>query len=127
MITRLVLPYPPSANKLKRIVTTARGAFMAKTGQATEYSKSVGRIATLEKVAMIEGPIAIRMNVYRPIRRGDLDNTIKAVQDSLTGIAFRDDDQIVRIVANRYDDKLNPRVEIWIAPLTQEAPDATRQ
>ena len=34
----------------------------------------------------------------------------------LIGVAYSDDSQIVRIVAERYDDKRNPRVEIEVTP-----------
>lgn len=41
----------------------------------------------------------------------DLDNIIKSVADSLNGIAYKDDSQIVEVVSKKYySDK--PRVEV---------------
>ena len=54
----------------------------------------------------------------RPQRSGDLDNRLKCLLDSLNGIAWSDDGQIVEIHAYRHDDKKNPRVEIEINPAT---------
>jgi Holliday junction resolvase RusA-like endonuclease len=52
--------------------------------------------------------------VFRPARRGDLDNTLKSILDSLTGIAWDDDSQVRCIYAERREDKVNPRVEVEI-------------
>lgn len=48
----------------------------------------------------------------RPIVRPDLDNNIKCI-DALNGICFKDDSQIVTIVASKYY-STNPRMEIEI-------------
>lgn len=55
------------------------------------------------------------IRVYRPQRRGDLDNTMKAILDSLSGLLYVDDKQVIEIHAKRFDDKKNPRVEIEYA------------
>jgi len=49
----------------------------------------------------------------RPTKKPDVDNVIKSVADSLNGIAWRDDSQIVTVIASKwYSDR--PRVEIEI-------------
>ena len=54
-----------------------------------------------------------RNNVLRPSKKPDIDNVIKVVADSLNGIAYKDDTQIVEVVASKYySDK--PRVEVMI-------------
>jgi Holliday junction resolvase RusA-like endonuclease len=62
------------------------------------------------------GDVSVTLRVYRQAKRGDLDNSIKVSLDSLIGVAYADDSQIVRIVAERYDDKRNPRVEVEVTP-----------
>jgi Holliday junction resolvase RusA-like endonuclease len=52
--------------------------------------------------------------VYRPQKRGDLDNTLKILVDSMKGIIYHDDEQVTVIHAERYDDKKNPRVDLLI-------------
>jgi Holliday junction resolvase RusA-like endonuclease len=64
----------------------------------------------------LKGEVSVQLAVYRPQRRGDLDNTLKVVLDSLRGIAYVDDSQIVQILARRYDDKERPRVELIVTP-----------
>ena len=54
-----------------------------------------------------------RNNVLRPSKKPDIDNVIKVVADSVNGIAYKDDTQIVEVVASKYySDK--PRVEVMI-------------
>ena len=50
----------------------------------------------------------------RPRRIGDLDNVLKSLLDSMKGIAFVDDGQIVELRLRRFDDKLRPRVEVTV-------------
>lgn len=59
----------------------------------------------------------------RPIKKPDSDNVLKAICDSLNGIAYRDDAQVVDcIVRKLYSDV--PRVEVIISsvPASQETP-----
>ncbi|MGV9137648.1 RusA family crossover junction endodeoxyribonuclease, partial [Clostridioides difficile] len=52
-----------------------------------------------------------RNNVLRPSKKPDIDNVIKVVADSLNEIAYKDDTQIVEVVASKYYSD-NPRVEV---------------
>lgn len=109
-MTRLILPPPPSANRYWR---KWRGR-MVVSDEARTYKEECGWIAKALRVEPIAGPVSLRMAVYRPAKRGDLDNAIKVVLDSLNGILYEDDSQIVEIHALRYDDKHKPRVEIEV-------------
>ncbi|HBH3214186.1 TPA: RusA family crossover junction endodeoxyribonuclease [Clostridioides difficile] len=52
-----------------------------------------------------------RNNVLRPNKKPDIDNVVKIIADSLNEIAYKDDTQIVEVVASKYySDK--PRVEV---------------
>ncbi|WP_139353333.1 RusA family crossover junction endodeoxyribonuclease, partial [Clostridioides difficile] len=47
----------------------------------------------------------------RPNKKPDIDNVVKIIADSLNEIAYKDDTQIVEVVASKYySDK--PRVEV---------------
>jgi Holliday junction resolvase RusA-like endonuclease len=107
---KLTLPYPPSANSLTAVVRGRR----VKTREHRRYALVVARVASDVEVAVLEGPLVLTVDVYRPRRSGDLDNTLKAIQDSLKGILWRDDAQIVEIRARRFDDKHEPRVEVEV-------------
>ena len=113
MIT-LVLPYPPTVNHMYR---RARG-HLALTPEALAFRHAVRMIAMVQGVTPITGSVAVFLDVYRPRRRGDLDNILKATLDSLNGVAYRDDQQVEQITAVRYDDKRAPRIEVSVVALT---------
>ncbi len=104
------LPYPPSANRYWRNV---RG-MVIKSEEARNYQTEAGWLAKQSGFDCTNQPVSVTMYVYRPQKRGDLDNSIKVLLDSLKGIIYTDDDQVVSIHAERYDDKRNPRVEVLI-------------
>lgn len=108
----ITLPQPVSANRYWR---NFRGR-MVVSAEAKAYKEQVAWIARAAGVEMLTGDVSVTMRVYRQAKRGDLDNSLKVSLDSLIGIAYADDSQIVRIVAERYDDKRNPRVEVEVTP-----------
>ncbi|EIS9525898.1 TPA: RusA family crossover junction endodeoxyribonuclease [Clostridioides difficile] len=58
-----------------------------------------------------------RNNVLRPSKKPDIDNVVKIIADSLNEIAYKDDTQIVEVVASKYySDK--PRVEVELEDIS---------
>jgi Holliday junction resolvase RusA-like endonuclease len=102
------LPYPPSANRYWRHV----GHRVVTSAEARAYRRDVGLL--LVRVKPIDGQIIVRLDVFRPARRGDLDNSAKVLLDSLRGIAYHDDSQIVELHMRRFEDKERPRVEVEV-------------
>lgn len=107
----LILPYPPSINSYWR---NFRGR-MVKTKEAKQYHQHAALLARAAGLDPVQGDVSITMRVYRPRKSGDLDNRAKIVLDSLNGVAYDDDKQIVELHAYRFDDKENPRVEVEIS------------
>jgi crossover junction endodeoxyribonuclease RusA len=106
----IILPYPPSLNRLYRTVNGR----MLLSSVGRDYKEECGWKAVAQKVKPLEGELEISLVFYRPQKRGDLDNSLKAFLDALNGIAYRDDAQIVKITAERREDAKNPRVEVEI-------------
>ncbi len=102
----LNLPYPPSANRYWRLW---RGRAVKST-EAKSYQRSVGLLARAAGVKLLHGEVRVTIDVVRPIKRGDLDNSLKVLFDALNGILWEDDSQIVEIHASRYDNKDRPGV-----------------
>ena len=108
---RLTLPFPPSLNNL---YNTNRFGQRQLSIRGKAYKSEVLNLCFAFKVKPLSGDLKLNLTAFRPRKIGDLDNLLKAVQDSLKGSAFEDDKQIIEIHAFRFDDKLNPRVEIEI-------------
>lgn len=113
---RVTLPYPPSANRYWRVW---RGRAVKST-EARKYQQDV-KASWLTTRAPATGPVAVTLRVFRPARRGDLDNTIKVLLDALKGLAFVDDSQVVELHASRYEDKADPRVVVTVDLATEAA------
>jgi crossover junction endodeoxyribonuclease RusA len=108
---RFTLPYPPSANRYWRYVnnhpTVSKDAKEYKSAAGWAAVAAVGR-------TLLECPVILRVDVYRPRKSGDLGNRIKIVEDALNGVVWVDDSQIIELHARRFDDKANPRVEVTV-------------
>lgn len=104
------LPYPPSANRYWRIF---RGRPVT-SSEARLYKANAKVSLSARCFEPLSGPLSLFVGVYRPARRGDLDNTLKVVLDACNGFLWNDDSQIVDIFASRYEDKENPRVELAV-------------
>ena len=106
----LRLPYPPSTNNLYATVRGRR--VLSREGRA--FKQAAATIAYAAGFRPVEHDVSVTVRVYRPAKRGDLDGKLKAVLDSLTGVAWNDDRQVTHIEAFRFEDKADPRVEIEI-------------
>lgn len=104
------LPYPPSANRYWRNV---KGR-MVVSADARAYKEEVGWTLKPRIKEPLAGEVYVKVRIFRPRKIGDLDNALKILLDSLKGIVFLDDEQVVEIRANRFDDKANPRAEITV-------------
>lgn len=107
---KMTLPYPPSVNRLYATVQGRR----VKSREGRIYANTAATLARMAGAKLTEKPVVVDVDFYRPRRAGDLDNTLKALLDSLTGICWRDDEQVSEIHARRFEDKHNPRVEVLI-------------
>lgn len=105
------LPYPPQANHL---YTIARGRKIL-SAKGRQYKQDVENICIINRVKPLDGNVSVIFRAYRPRKAGDLDNTVKIVLDSVKGFLWHDDKQVEEIHAYRYDDKLDPRIEIEVS------------
>ena len=115
----LTLPFPPALNHYYRHV----GSRVLLSRGGREYRERVVLYALASGAPFgqpLAGPLAVEITLYRPARRGDIDGYFKATFDSLNGIAWADDSQVVELHAYRKDDKANPRAEVRVWPVEGE-------
>lgn len=132
----LVLPYPPSVNSIygQKGMKTKGGKVFVTKFKTAEHKAYFGKVSNAWRVAQLSNPIVdayptralikLTVKLYRPMRRGDLDNRLKTLLDALTFSekegqpgAWFDDEQIEELHAFRYDDKENPRAELLVEPV----------
>jgi Holliday junction resolvase RusA-like endonuclease len=113
----LVLPYPPTENTYRRTVilggkNTKMRAVPILSREARAYKEAVKLVVPALR---LEGLLHVSICLYRPRKVGDIDNGLKALFDSMSGIVYLDDSQICRLTVERFDDKANPRAEVTIS------------
>lgn len=67
------------------------------------------------KGPVIEDDIVLSIKFFVPNLRADLDNLLKATLDSLTGIIWKDDCQLMGLHCQKIPDKAKPRIELEIS------------
>lgn len=143
---RLVLPYPPSANRYwaSRVIRAkATGKWMSMTyitPEARQYRDVVAKLALAAGMRPLTGRVYLGLKLYprRPLdwaRRArrdpdnwddgvlciDLGNCEKVLSDALNGVAWVDDKQHRRIEKERCEpDEHGARVEVTIVSLVRE-------
>lgn len=107
----------PSKSNCYRIIKLGEHASLAKTKALKAYEESFMWQCGVYRNANISTPFEFHVNVYYPSKRSDLDNSLKCVLDCLQKVkAISNDNLCCMIVAQKFIDKANPRVEFKIIP-----------
>jgi Holliday junction resolvase RusA-like endonuclease len=109
----------------------ARAYTPAKT---RSYESLIAEAAVNAGAQIIDGPVKLYVTAHHEIPkswsrqkrdeaaygairptgpRNDLDNVLKAVSDALNGVAYKDDGQVVEVVASRFYSAV-PRVDVYV-------------
>ncbi|WP_417203733.1 RusA family crossover junction endodeoxyribonuclease [Acetoanaerobium sticklandii] len=100
--------------KTKNYEMLVRELYFHKNGQTLLSGELYFQIDTFFKIPKSTSKIkALKMEnkELRPTKRPDIDNILKSITDSLNGVAYEDDSQIVEVLARKYYSS-SPRVEI---------------
>lgn len=130
-------PVPQGRPKFSTIGGHAR-AYDPK--KSVDYKKLVARYAMQHKPhALLEGPLEVKIDIYkgtlksfsrakqsaaeakllRPTTKPDADNYAKGPMDALKGIVWKDDGQVVDLLARKFYSE-NPRIEITVRTLDDQ-------
>lgn len=104
----------PSKSNCYKVVTVRGHGSLAKTTKLKEYEDRFYLQCSLRN-QMLTGFFELHVRVFYENMRPDLDNCLKILLDCLQSCkAIKNDRQCVKIVAEKFIDKVNPRVEIEI-------------
>ncbi len=115
-MTITLLGEPRSTNHIYKIIRL--GKFyrigLTKEGQAMKNSYYLQTRSQWQSEPL-EGNVEAHIKLYFGTKRkADIDNYHKLSLDSLTGVVYKDDSQIQKMVVEKFYDKLQPRIEISI-------------
>lgn len=112
---QVIYAQPPSKSNQYRIVTIKGHGSLAKTKAMKEFEEKFYLQCGAYRNRNISGFFELYADVYFQSNLPDLDNSLKGLLDCLqTCNAIKNDRNCVKIVANKYIDKKNPRIEFTI-------------
>lgn len=107
-----VLGQAPSKSNTYMVVRRGGHGGLAKSKKLKEYEKSFYTQIGKYKGLNIQGFFELEVRVYFTTMAHDLDNSLKCLLDCLQQTeTIKNDNRCMRIVADKFVDKINPRVE----------------
>jgi len=105
---------PSKSNSYKVININGHGS-LGKAKALKDYENRFFIQCNQYRNANIAGYFELRLKVFYPSERSDLDNSLKIILDCLQKVkAIKNDNKCVKIVAEKFLDKINPRIEFII-------------
>ncbi len=110
-----ILGQVPSKSNSYIIIKRGQYCSMAKHQRLKDYEKSFYLQCNEYRNKNIQGLFELHVKVFNGSQRPDLDNAFKVLLDCLEGCnAIKNDRNCVKIVAKKFVDKTNPRVEFYL-------------
>lgn len=108
----------PSKSNSYRIIYKGKYPSLGKTKAMEKYEESFLWQVGSCRDANISVPFEFYLDVYYPSKRSDLDGSFKAVLDCLQKAkVIKNDNNCCKIVARKFIDKDNPRIEFKIVTI----------
>ena len=115
------LPLPPSTNAMWRSLARMKGGkpfvTVVLSAEGRQFKKDAATWLLAQRTEVLAGPVSVRIVVYFPNRRGDMDNRIKPILDVLQGVAFMNDSQVEHLEVRRDTNPLTPCALVTVEPL----------
>ena len=112
---QVILGSVPSKSNQYNIVKMGGHMSLAKTKSMKAFEERFYLQCGAYRNRNIEGFFELYADVYFQSNQPDLDNSLKGLLDCLQGCkAIKNDRNCVKIVANKFIDKLNPRIEFTL-------------
>lgn len=110
----------PSKSNCYKIIAIAGHSSLAKTKAMKEFEQRF-YLQCGYRNRNIKGFFELYADVYFQSNQPDLDNSLKGLLDCLQGCkAIKNDRNCVKIVANKFIDKQNPRIEFTLVEVNKE-------
>ena len=115
IIEATILGKAPSKSNCYIIIKRGLHCSLAKGKALKAYEDSFFMQVGKFRGKMIDEFFEFEVDVYYPSNRSDLDNSLKVILDCLqTSKVIKNDNKCTQIIARKFIDKLNPRIEFKI-------------
>ena len=113
-----VLGNCPSKSNCYRIISLGGHASLAKTQALKSFERDFYMQCGKYRNQNIADHFEFHCRVFYPSMRSDIDNSLKCLLDCLQSAkAVKNDNLCVKVVAEKFIDKVNPRVEFKIVTI----------
>ena len=118
---QIIYAQPPSKANQYRIIKINGHDSLGKTSSMKKYEHDFYLQCGAYRNKNIKGFFELYVDVYFGSNMPDLDNSLKVILDCLQGCkAIKNDRNCVKIVANKFIDKKNPRIEFTIVEVGKD-------
>ena len=108
----------PSKSNCYKVIRLGNRCSLGKQKHLKSYENSFKLQMLNYKYNLIESEFKFIIDVYYDSRRPDLDNSLKVVLDCLQKAeVIKNDNKCIEIIAKKYLDKIDPRIEFSIVPI----------
>lgn len=119
---QIILGQCPSKSNSYKIIRLAGHGSLCEQKCLKDYEQSFFMQCGKYRNANIQGYFELHIDVYFTTMSHDLDNTLKIVLDCLQAIkAIKNDNRCVKIVAQKFIDKKEPRIEFSLVEVKLSA------
>lgn len=109
---QVILGNCPSKSNCYKVGSINGHGTLIKTSALSKYEKSFYLQCNQYRNNRIVGFFELSLRVFYPSNRSDLDNSLKVILDCLQKVgAIENDNKCVRIHAEKFIDKKEPRIE----------------
>jgi Holliday junction resolvase RusA-like endonuclease len=113
-MTQVIIGICPSKSNCYKIGDKS----LYKTPALVAYEQAFYLQCNKYRNANIKGLFEFNLRVFYPSNKADLDNSLKVTLDCLQHVkAIANDNKCIKIVAEKFLDKANPRIEFSIVPV----------
>lgn len=121
LLNKVKLPLPPTTNSTYKAVYSSRlkRTVFFSSYETKKWKKQAQEILSHYADKPTEEPIFFHIQWYLKFNR-DIDGGLKLLMDSLQGVIIKNDKQVVKLVAEKSFDKLNPRVEVSVGTMMSD-------
>lgn len=113
-----VLGNAPSKSNCYRIITLEGHSSLGKTAALKSFESSFYMQCGTYRNLNISSHFEFHCRVFYPSMRSDIDNSLKCLLDCLQyAKAIKNDNLCVKVVAEKFIDKVNPRVEFKLVTI----------
>lgn len=113
MIVRLTLIGPPPL--INRSYKSGNGHFYKDGEQQARQDSYITQARSQYRQKPLHGPLSVVYEFYYQRANTDWESGVKGTQDSLNGIVWKDDVQVIEAVVRKYSDPKNPHVDIIVS------------